>query len=149
VVIYLDVSCLNRPFDDQDQPRIRLESEAVVLILSQCDHGNWRQVSSEMAKIEIEAIKDVVRRDRVRLLLPEADHIVPVSPTVLDRAKKLFSLGIKPADAVHIAAAEGRKVDVFLTCDDRLLRAAKRNKSSLTTAIWNPLDWLRNNATDT
>ena len=31
--IYLDVCCLNRPFDDQTQDLIHLESEAVVLIL--------------------------------------------------------------------------------------------------------------------
>jgi hypothetical protein len=29
--IYFDVSCLNRPFDDQDQERIRLETEAFPL----------------------------------------------------------------------------------------------------------------------
>jgi hypothetical protein len=29
--IYLDACCLNRPFDDQTQERIRLESEAVLL----------------------------------------------------------------------------------------------------------------------
>ena len=33
--IYLDVCCLNRPFDDQNQPRIRLESEAILIILAQ------------------------------------------------------------------------------------------------------------------
>jgi len=32
--IYLDVCCLNRPFDDQTQERIHLESEAVLIILS-------------------------------------------------------------------------------------------------------------------
>ena len=43
--IYLDVSCLNRPFDDQTQARIRLEAEAVLLILEQFDDGAWQQVS--------------------------------------------------------------------------------------------------------
>jgi hypothetical protein len=32
VRIYLDVSCLNRPFDDQRQVRIRLESEAILAV---------------------------------------------------------------------------------------------------------------------
>lgn len=32
--IYLDVCCLNRPFDDQAQTRIRLESEAILLIIA-------------------------------------------------------------------------------------------------------------------
>jgi hypothetical protein len=31
--IYLDVCCLNRPFDDQRQDRIRLEAEAIERIL--------------------------------------------------------------------------------------------------------------------
>ena len=35
--IYLDVCCLNRPFDDQSQPRIRLESETILIILAQCE----------------------------------------------------------------------------------------------------------------
>ena len=50
--IYLDVSCLNRPFDDQAQVRIRLEAEAVLLILERFDDGAWEQVSSDMAAIE-------------------------------------------------------------------------------------------------
>ena len=36
--VYLDVSCLNRPFDDQSQARIALESQAVVLILEKVSH---------------------------------------------------------------------------------------------------------------
>jgi len=32
--LYLDVCCLNRPFDDQSQDRIRLEAEAVRVILN-------------------------------------------------------------------------------------------------------------------
>jgi len=34
-----DLSCLNRPFDDQTQARIRLESEAVTMILARIDAG--------------------------------------------------------------------------------------------------------------
>jgi hypothetical protein len=33
-LIYLNVCCLNRPFDDQTQERIRLEAEAVLRILA-------------------------------------------------------------------------------------------------------------------
>lgn len=32
--IYLDMCCLKRPFDDQSQPRIRLETEAVLALLA-------------------------------------------------------------------------------------------------------------------
>ncbi|MDF2439948.1 MAG: hypothetical protein JWN98_932 [Abditibacteriota bacterium] len=37
--IYLDVCCLKRPFDDQGQDRIHLESEAVLLILAHVEAG--------------------------------------------------------------------------------------------------------------
>jgi hypothetical protein len=44
--VYFDVSCLNRPFDDQRQLRIRLESEAITLIFDQIDAGRWEHLSS-------------------------------------------------------------------------------------------------------
>jgi hypothetical protein len=45
--IYLDVCCLNRPFDDQTQDRVHLEAEAVILILTHCQAGEWEWISSE------------------------------------------------------------------------------------------------------
>ncbi|WP_420642969.1 hypothetical protein [Candidatus Leptofilum sp.] len=35
--IYLDVCCLNRPFDDQTQDRMRLETEAIDVFLTTDD----------------------------------------------------------------------------------------------------------------
>ena len=103
--IYLDVSCLNRPFDDQSQARVRAESEAVTMILEECELGDWQQVSSEMAKMEIAAISDVERRARVRVLLPDPDDVLELSPDIFARGRILGTLGFKPADALHVAAA--------------------------------------------
>jgi len=36
--IYLDACCLSRPFDDQSQQKIYLESQAILFILSKCRH---------------------------------------------------------------------------------------------------------------
>jgi len=143
VKIYLDVSCLNRPFDDQSQARIRLESEATTMILEQCDVGSWHQVSSEMATIEIEGIPDADRRARVQLLLLDAKPVLKLTGAIYERAETLETLGFKAADAVHVAAAEALKVDVFQTCDDRLCRLAKRRQAQLSVQVANPLDWLK------
>ena len=43
--VYLDVCCLNRPFDTQEQDRLRLEAEAVLLILKHCEAGEWQWVT--------------------------------------------------------------------------------------------------------
>ena len=139
--IYLDVSCLNRPFDDQAQPRVRLESEAVTLILDEIDAGRWEQVTSRMAEIEVLAIANEVRRRRVLQLLPGSR--MELGPTVFDRARQLVGNGLHAADAVHVAAAEALQTDVFLTCDDRLLGRCQQIADELTVAVANPLKWLK------
>jgi hypothetical protein len=34
MLLYLDMCCMKRPFDDQSHPRFRLESEAVLGLLA-------------------------------------------------------------------------------------------------------------------
>jgi len=67
--LYLDVCCLNRPFDDQTQPRIRLEAEAVLLILARVTAGEWIWLSSEVVDLEVARAPDLERRRRVELLI--------------------------------------------------------------------------------
>jgi predicted nucleic acid-binding protein len=143
VKIYLDVSCLNRPFDDQGQVRVRLEAEAVTMILEECEIGDWQQVSSQMAKIEIAAMPDADRRARVFLQLPAEADVLELSSEIFARGKTLESYGFKAADAVHVAAAEALDADVFLSCDDRLCRLAKRRRNELKVKVANPLEWLK------
>ncbi len=38
--LYLDVCCLNRPFDDQPQDRVHLEAEAVLTILRHLEQSD-------------------------------------------------------------------------------------------------------------
>jgi predicted nucleic acid-binding protein len=142
VKIYLDVSCLSRPFDDQEQSRIRLEAAAVGMILERVDEGRWLHVSSEMARIEIEANRDPRRRARAQLLLPDPGNLVMLTPAIFNRAAALHLLGFKPADALHLAAAEEAAADVLLSCDDRFCRTAQRQARHLRVPVRNPLDWL-------
>src|SRR5712671_779205 len=102
--LYLDVSCLNRPFDDQTQPRIRLESEAIALILEGIDAGTWEEVSSRMVEIELLNIADETRRRRVLELIPRGR--IELVTSVFDRARELVNRGFGAADTVHLAAAE-------------------------------------------
>jgi predicted nucleic acid-binding protein len=96
-----------------------------------------------MAMIEVDAMPDPDRRARVRLLLPAADATLQLTPDVFARAGDLEGLGFKPADAVHVAAAEAGGADVLLTRDDRLCRVANRSKADLKVRVVNPLDWLK------
>jgi predicted nucleic acid-binding protein len=102
--LYLDVSCLNRPFDDQTQARIRLESEAVAIVLDGIDSGAWEEASSRMVEIETSAISDETRRRRVLQLIPR--DRMELTATIFERARDLVAHGLSAADAVHVAAAE-------------------------------------------
>jgi predicted nucleic acid-binding protein len=142
VKVYLDVSCLNRPFDDQGQARIRLEAEAVTIILERCEAGVWQQVSSEIARIEIDANPNAAQRSRVALLLPDEKAILKLAESHFARAGELEVLGFKAADALHVASAEAQGADVLLSCDDRLCRLARRRRRQLQVPVANPVGWL-------
>ena len=74
--IYLDACCLNRPFDDQRQPRIRLEAEAISLILQNLHQREWEWIGSgkpsEMAGRGIEMTTETLTLYEIRTIGFEA-----------------------------------------------------------------------------
>lgn len=140
--IYLDVCCLNRPFDDPSQSRVHLESEAVLLIISRFETGDWMWVGSDAVSFEIAQTPDSERAARVRQLTLSAHTVMPITETDIERAEHLETLGFRPLDALHIASAERGEADVMLTTDDRLRRLAERVKDQLQVRVANPLTWL-------
>ena len=141
--VYLDVCCLNRPFDDQTQTRIRLEAEAVVMVLARCQTGDWEWVSSEVVDLEIERTPDPGRRHRVRLLVSTARRWIQMDTQVKVRAQEIETWGIDAFDALHLACAESGGVDVLLTTDDRLLRRCADRSLDLHVRVANPLVWIQ------
>lgn len=139
--IYLDVCCLNHSFDDQTQPRIRLETEAILEIISRCQDGEWELVSSTALESEIAQTPDVTRREQVLEALAIAQHQILVTEEISRRAIELTNFNIKNFDALHIACAEGN-ADVFLTTDNRLLSRALNYKNNLNIIVANPMIWL-------
>ena len=141
--VYLDVCCLNRPFDDQQQDRVHLEAEAVLLILKRCEAGEWQWISSAVVSYEVDNIPNQERRNRIKEILRGAREVQPLSDTVVERGEELKGLGLKTYDALHVACAEQASVEVLLTTDDRLVRAAARNARKLKVLVKNPLTWLQ------
>jgi hypothetical protein len=141
--IYLDVSCLDRPFDDLRLARNRLEAEAVAILFQRFADDSCRHVSSDMVLIEVGAMSDLERQGQVRALLPQAEDIIALSPAIMQRAETLTAMGFRAADATHIAAAEEHRADILLTCDDKFARRARRLAGRLTVEVDNPLSWIR------
>jgi len=140
--VYLDTCCLNRPFDDQTQMRVRLEAESVLAILTRIENGDWVWIGSEVLKDEIEQTPDAQRLSRVKLLSGFIQESVQIGEKEINRAMKLQKEGFQVFDSLHIACAESAQVDVFLSTDDRLLKLAKRLSKRLNVRIENPLVWV-------
>jgi predicted nucleic acid-binding protein len=141
--IYLDVCCLNRPFDDQVQDRIHLESAAVVLILKHVRSGNWQWISSEAIDFEVKQTPDLERRRRVETLIRYADYSITIEKSIVRRASELKAIVFGTYDALHLACAEHSNADIFLTTDDKILQLANKCTSQLKTKVENPLTWLK------
>ena len=141
--IYLDACCLNRPFDDQSQPRVHLEAEAVLILLARFKSGEWKWLGSTVLDLEIDQTADPTRKARIKLLMSATHRTVSVQADEEKRGKELSALGIPAIDALHIACAETGGADVFLTTDDRLLRQATRMAAQLRVRVENPLTWAK------
>jgi predicted nucleic acid-binding protein len=129
--VYLDVCALCRPFDDQSQIRIRLETEAVQLILSHVRAGNLNLIVSPVHDAEIAAIDDLAERIHLQVMLQQIGLRVPLDLSeARQRAEILVQQGLGPADAAHLACAEQVRAD-SVTCDDRLIRQCRRVKPGI------------------
>jgi predicted nucleic acid-binding protein len=130
--VYLDVCVLCRPFDDQQQARIRLETEALALILAHIRESDCDLISSPVHHAEIESIRQPEERQHLQLLLERLGTQIPFDLSAArQRAETLADTGMGVTDAVHVAFAERAQAD-FITVDDRLLKQCNR----LVTSIW-------------
>jgi predicted nucleic acid-binding protein len=141
--VYLDTCSLNRPFDDQGQERIRLETESVMIILARLSRKEWIWLASQALEIEIDRSPGVDQRSRLQRIAGYAEQIVAIGKKELERASELEQLGFSGFDAVHLACAESGGADIFLSTDDRLLKRAKRFAKKIRVKVANPLDWLK------
>jgi len=128
VKIYLDLCAIQRPLDTPNQVRIVLEAEAVLGIITFCDSGQAELVSSEALLYEGEQNPLPIRQEHTRSVLAKAKSNVNLGKRETARAATLLTFGIRPLDALHRALADAGNADYFCTCDDRLLRNAKRVK---------------------
>lgn len=137
--IYLDLCAIQRPLDTSNQIRIVLESEAVLGIIAFSDIGQVELLSSEALLYEGEQSSLAVRKEHTSAVLAKAKNVLNVTEKEKFRAAEIMKVGIKPLDALHIALAESGNADYFCTCDDKLLRNAKKIKS-LALKVLNPVD---------
>ena len=126
-LVYLDVCALSRPFDDQSFIRIRLETEAVNLILSKVQESQLNLAISPVHLLEIRAIPDTLERLELLSVIEHYGVSLDIDmSSARRRAEEFTALGFGPADAAHVAFAEAGNA-YFISCDDRLLKKCRKH----------------------
>jgi len=90
----LIVVSLQRPFDDKSQPRIAVESEAVLVILALCESGRLKLISSDALLFEIGRIPDQDRKDDALAILKIAKEALDLTTEIENLARRLVASGL-------------------------------------------------------
>lgn len=125
VRIYLDNCCYNRPYDDQMQIRIHLETEAKLHIQDMVKKGELDLVTSFMLDYENGKNRYMQKRETIAEFMNTNESYYVSSERSEEIAKiaePIIETGIKEKDAFHVACAVFAQCDYFITTDDRLLK---------------------------
>ncbi len=142
VKVYLDTSVYNRPFDDQNQTRIRLETEAFLSILEKAVAGTIIIISSSALLYENNQNPFDERRERISSYLAIASKFIRLNDSTKKKALFLENIGIDPIDALHLSYAEFGGAEYFLTCDDGIIKKVRKVKELFKMKVCNPIDFI-------
>lgn len=135
---YLDNSALNRPFDDQSVPNIRMEAIAVLSIFELIDKKRIKLINSDVIEYENSKNPFFERKIWISANLSRTDLNQKINTKIKSRAEEIEELGIAGIDSLHLSSAELAKVSYFITCDYGII---KKYKGKIKVA--NPVDFIK------
>ncbi len=122
VKIYMDNCCFNRPFDDQSQLRIRLESEAKLKIQEEVRSENLKLIWSYVLDYENNKNPFAERKEQIAKWKKYAIDDINETVDIIKIANTLMNTGLRKMDSLHIACAIVSQCDYFLSTDDKILK---------------------------
>ncbi len=122
MLLYLDNCCFNRPFDDQNMIRIKLEAEAKLYIQEKIRQRQLKLAWSYVLDFEnnanpFEERKKVISEWKNNSVVDSIE-----TKEVIVAAMNFKKYGFKSKDALHIACAVCSKCDYFVTTDDDIIK---------------------------
>jgi predicted nucleic acid-binding protein len=125
--VYLDNCCYNRPFDDQNQMRIYLETQAKLYIQKLIYDGNLLLAISYVSHYENGNSPHLKNKITINKFFENATTIVDIDKAdiIESKAGEIMKCGVKAKDALHILCAIEAKCDYFITTDYEILKKYK------------------------
>ena len=122
--VYLDNCCYNRPFDDQSQVKVRLETISKLTVQLMMATRRVEYVWSSTLDYELSKNPVPKRKAAISRWRTGAVEYIKANEEVSQRAKELEDAGVGAQDALHVASAEQAGCDWFLTTDKGILKRA-------------------------
>ena len=123
--VYLDMCCYSRPYDDQSQLKVAMETQSKLYIQSLIKEKKLELIVSYMLRYECSKNPFEMRRNTIFSFMTEnafgyvGDNRKKVIET---KAAEIMKTGVKFKDACHVASAIYAKCEYFITTDIRLLK---------------------------
>ncbi|GHV32018.1 hypothetical protein FACS18949_01800 [Clostridia bacterium] len=140
LLVYLDNCCYNRPFDNQEQRSVQLETQAKLWIQDLIKDDKVALVVSFFSLFENNANKDADKAENISEFFENA--AVYIDETCIDKVctlrDEIMTTGIKHKDAIHLATAIVAKSDYFISTDKRVLKYQSPRIKTI-----NPIDFIR------
>jgi predicted nucleic acid-binding protein len=133
--VYLDNCAYNRPYDDQTQMRINLETQAKLHIQELIRDGQIELVTSYVLDYENGQNRFEMQRTAIKQFMNENSSIHVTAENNADvksKALEIMKTGVKEKDALHVACAKKADCDYFISTDDRLLKYQDDNMQLVT-----------------
>ena len=111
--IYLDNCCFNRPFDDQQQLRIRLETEAKLNIQEKILQKKIELAWSYI--LDFENAMNPFQQRKLSIQRWKGHATIDTNETeeIINLAESFVKRGIKGKDALHLPVLLQRNVNMF------------------------------------
>lgn len=140
ISVYLDNCCYNRPYDDQEQLTVHIETEAKMHIQQLIINREISLVYSFISEYENGKNPNFTNKNTIAKFFKNASVYVDISlrPAIRSEAIEIMETGVKEMDAMQVASAIVGKADYFLTTDKRLLKYSTEKIKLL-----NPIDFIR------
>ncbi|MDR0597820.1 MAG: PIN domain protein [Treponema sp.] len=118
--LYLDSCAFNRPFDDQNQLKIKLETEAKLFIQQGIFDNKYELVWSYILEYENNKNKFDDRRNAIYDWKKIAKIYCAENDKIIKYAENLKIKNIRTKDALHIACSVYTNADYLITTDKQL-----------------------------
>ncbi len=123
--VYLDMCCYNRPYDDQSQLKVAMETQSKLYIQMLIKERKLELIASYMLRYECSQNPFEMRRKAIFDFIQEnaVGYVGGNRKKEIEaKATEIMKTGVKFKDACHVASAIYAGCEYFISTDIRLLK---------------------------